>query len=112
MKINKKDLLKKFLIFPKQNKTSFFAREMKLLNDLISRYSDIFVYKLTFPKKFDSLAILLSESFKKELDLKFKLFSYKTNDDFYEEFAIKDEKFGETILTKKRTKTIKDFLNG
>lgn len=111
-KINKKLLLKKFLIFPKTAKRDFFSREMKLLNTLIERYSDEFVACLSLEKKYDSIAIILCDSFKSEIDKRFRSFNYKTDDSMYEKITLQDIKFGEDLEIKIKPKTIRGFLNG
>ena len=44
-KLNKKNLLKKFLEIPRSASRDFYSREMKMLNSLIERYSEEFVFK-------------------------------------------------------------------
>ena len=112
LKINKRSILKKLIIFPKKGARIFFSKEMKLLNDLITRYSIEFVAALTFEKKFDSVAIFLCDSFKAELDRKFLNFNYKIDESKYDKFIIEDKKFGEDLKNKKKIKTIREFLNG
>jgi glutathione peroxidase-family protein len=111
-KLKKKEILDKFILIPKSQKRDFYCREFKLLNLLIERYSEDFIKVLTFPKKYDSMAIILSDGFKKTLDLKFKAFSYKTNDSNYESIPLFENKSGEDSTVKPRLKTIREFLNG
>jgi len=111
-KINKKQLLKKFVEFPKTGIRLFFAKEMNLLNLLIERYSIEFVQVLSLNKKYDSLAVVLCESFKPEIDKKFRSFNYRIDHSKYEQYNISSTKSGEDILLKNKPKTIRDFLNG
>ena len=82
-----------------------------MLNSLLHRYSEEFLLALELPKKYDSLAIFLCSSFKKELDLKFKNFNYKIDYSKYETFDLNDRKFGQDILKQSKPKTIRRFLN-
>jgi hypothetical protein len=111
-KINKRELLKKFVSFPKKDVRFFFAREMKLLNDLIEKYSIEFVQALSLDKKYESVAIILCESFKPEIDKRFTSFNYKTDYSLYNDVAISENKSGEDSAVKFKPKTIRDFLNG
>lgn len=111
-KVNKKQLLKKFLDFPKNSRREFFSKEMKLLNDLISRYSIEFISLLSLSKKYDSIAVILSDSFKPEIDKKFREFNYKINTSLYEQINLNNIKSGEDLFTDRKPKTIRGFLNG
>lgn len=110
-KFNKKKLLFNLIEVPPRSKMQFYAKEMKLLNDLIDRYSEEFISVLTLPQKYDSIAMLLCPSYKKELDTKFRNFNYIIDDSKYEKFTL-EKKSGEDIVIKKKPKTIRDFLNG
>ena len=68
-KINKKDILAKLTLIPIKDKRLFYMREMNFLNILCERYSLEFMNVLTFDKKLDSLAYLVS----KKLHVTFKL---------------------------------------
>lgn len=111
-KINKRTILKKLLEFPNKGSRIFFSKEMKMLNLLIERYSEEFVNALTFDKKYDSIAILLCDSFKQELDRRFRCFEYKVDHSKYDTHKISDEKFGKDLKLNKKPKTVRDFLNG
>lgn len=111
-KINKRTILKKLVEFPSKGSRIFFSKEMKMLNLLIERYSEDFVNALTFDKKYDSIAILLCDSFKQELDRRFRCFEYKVDYSKYDAHKISNEKFGEDLKLNKKPKTIRDFLNG
>ena len=65
---------------------------------------------VTFNKKFDSLSYLVSDKLKETLDRKFRAFNFKVDLSRYDAYDI-GEKVGEDIVEKKKSKTIKDFLN-
>jgi hypothetical protein len=111
-KLNKRDLLKKLILFPKNGVRAFFSKEMKLLNDLIDRYSEEFIAALSLDKKYDSVAILLCESFKKDLDKRFSNFNYKIDETKYDKITLSKDKVGEDVQTSKKIKTLRGFLNG
>ena len=83
---------------------------MKFLNDLSSRYSLEFLCVVTFSKKFNSLAYLISPKLKDTMDIKWRAFNYKVDNSKYEEYNI-GEKTGKDKDINKKTKTTKDFLN-
>lgn len=85
---------------------------MKMLNLLIERYSEEFIAALTLEKKYESIAILLCESFKEELDKRFRNFNYKIDHSKYDKYELSATKFGEDLNLTKKTKTLRDFLNG
>lgn len=81
-----------------------------MLNDLCDRYSQDFMSIVTFDKKFDSLAYLVSEKLKETLDKKFRAFNFKVDFSKYPKYNI-GRKTGKDIAIKKLKKTAKDFLN-
>ena len=81
-----------------------------MLNDLCDRYSQDFMSIVTFDKKLDSLAYLVSEKLKETLDKKFRAFNFKVDFSKYPKYNI-GRKTGKDIEIKKRKKTAKDFLN-
>ena len=81
-----------------------------MLNDLCDSYSQDFMSIVTFDKKFDSLAYLVSEKLKETLDKKFRAFNFKVDFSKYPKYNI-GRKTGKDIEIKKRKKTAKDFLN-
>lgn len=111
-KINKRTILKKLVEFPSKGSRIFFSKEMKMLNLLIERYSEDFVQALTLDKKYDSIAVLLCDSFKQELDRRFRCFKYEIDHSKYNTHKIMEEKFGEDLKVEKKLKTVRDFLNG
>ena len=81
-----------------------------MLNDLCERYSQDFMGIVTFGKKFDSLAYLVSDKLKNTLDEKFRAFNFKVDLSKYERYDI-GPKVGEDPILNKKNKTIRDFLN-
>ena len=109
-KINKKHILAKLTLIPIKDKRLFYMREMKFLNILCERYSLEFMNVLTFDKKLDSLAYLVSDKLKETLDQKFRAFNFKIDYSRYEEYHIGD-KVGDDAAVEKKLITIKQFLN-
>lgn len=109
-KINKRKIIQRLLEEPTTSKRMFYAREMKLLNDLCNRYSLEFMDVVKFSKKFYSLSYLVSPKLRETMDKKWRAFNYKLDKSKYEEYNI-GEKTGEDINIKKEIKTTRDFLN-
>jgi len=107
---NKRDIVFRLLEVPDKGRRPFFAREMKLLNDLCDRYSLAFMDIVNFGKKFDSLAYLVSPKLKDALDEKFRAFNFKVDLSKYKTYDI-GEKIGEDTTIFQSPKTIKDFLD-
>jgi hypothetical protein len=111
-KLNKRKILQSLIELPRGSRREVYSREMKLLNDLISRYSEDFVQILKFEKKYDSIAIILCDSFKPELDKRFRNFNYLVDNSKYDSYTLTDQKYGEDHTVVLKPKTIRDFLNG
>jgi hypothetical protein len=109
-KINKRSMLSRLVEIPDKNKRFFYAREMKMLNDLCARYSESFMMIVSFDKKFDSLAYLVSPKLRGVLDQKFRAFNYVVDKDKYPEYNF-GQKAGKDITITRTKKTTKDFLN-
>ena len=103
-------IIERLVEVPKLQKRFFWAAQMKMLKNLEERYSLDFLEIVTFPKKYDSLAYLVSEALKETMDKKWRAFYYKVDKTKYKEYNI-GEKVGEDKEIKKETKTTKDFLN-
>lgn len=96
------------LIIPTQQKRFFWAREIKFLNDLYKLFPNEKFWKLLkFKKKYDSLLFLKGDYGLKVLKHKFLEFSYEIPKS---DKIILGEKKGSPYLSKKKPKTIKDFL--
>jgi|TARA_Y100001938_G_C8087784_1_gene433097 hypothetical protein len=107
---NKRQIIFRLLEVPDKARRPFFAREMKMLNDLCERYSLEFMDIVDFGKKFDSLAYLVSDKLKEKLDEKFRAFNFRVDLSKYEVYHI-GEKVGEDKFVPRKTKTVKDFLD-
>jgi hypothetical protein len=110
-KINKKNILARLTLVPAKDKRLFYMREMKMLNDLCDRYSLEFMNVVSFDRKFDSLAYLVSDKLKDTLDQKFRAFNFKVDLLRYPNYDIGD-KVGPDAEIPRKHKTIKNFLNG
>ena len=107
---NKRDIIFRLVDVPDKGRRPFFAREMKMLNDLCDRYSQDFMAIVSFEKKFDSLAYLVSDKLKDTMDTKFRAFNFKVDLSKYERYNL-GHKSGQDRDSARTTKTIKDFLN-
>ena len=81
-----------------------------MLNDLCDRYSQEIMAIVSFNKKFDSLAYLVSDKLKSTLDEKFRAFNFKVDFSKYKTYNL-GEKVGKDGNLSRKNKTIKDFLN-
>ena len=107
---NKREIIFRLLEVPDKGRRPFFAREMKMLNDLCERYSLEFMDIVSFAKKFDSLAYLVSDKLKSTLDEKFRAFNFRVDLSKYETYHF-GEKAGEDKTVVPKRKTVKDFLD-
>ena len=107
---NKREIIFRLLEVPDKGRRPFFAREMKMLNDLCERYSLEFMDIVDFGKKFDSLAYLVSEKLRDALDQKFRAFNFRVDLSKYQTYDV-GEKVGEDAMVSPKRKTIRDFLN-
>ena len=110
MLLNKREILFRLLDVPEKGRRPFFAREMKMLNNLIERYSQEFMSCISFENKFDSLAYLTSPKLKTTLDEKFRAFNFRVDFSKYPKYNI-GKKIGKDAKIKVKKKTIKDFLD-
>ena len=107
-KLNKRDLIKKIVKEPNQQKRMFWAREMKLLNDLMQMFPNEDFWQRMSIDKVPSLTMLrsgygLSSIKKKYLDFNYKIPNKK-------EIPLGD-KTGEDKVISKKTKTIRQFID-
>lgn len=107
-KLNKRNLIKKIVIEPTKEKRAFWAREMKLLNDLMKIFPKQDFWEKTKFKKVASLAILRSEHGLLKLKKLYMEFNYvipkKT------EITL-GEKSGEDKIISKKSKTTRQFID-
>ena len=108
-KISKIDILKRLVEDPKNNKRFFYAREMKMLNDLVDLYSLEFMNVVNLGRRFESLAYFKHSKVKEKLDKRFREFNYVTDKSRYPEYNL-GEKSGEDRFVKRKKRTVKDFL--
>jgi len=95
---------------PKAQKRFFWAREMKLLKDLEARYSLDFLEIVTFPKKYDSLAYLVSKELKSTMNRKWQNFNFKVDFSKYESYPL-GEKYGKDYIpSDNKPKNTKDLF--
>ncbi len=105
----KKKIIESLLITPQKNKRLFWAREIKLLNDLYKMFPDVnFWRSINFEKKYDSLTFLRGEYGLKQLKKRFMEYNYIPRK--VEQYDINEKKFGEPYKNKPNKKTLKSFL--
>lgn len=105
----KKKIIESLIEVPKKDKRHFWAREIKSLNILIESYpEDIFWKGLTFPQKLDSIIVLRSGFYQKELQKKYNIFKYKVPTEIKLTLG---KKTGKDYTAKEKPKTITDFLS-
>ena len=108
MKLNKREVILRLVEIPAKNKRPFWAKEMKLLNDLIAEYDDIeFWEKVKFNMIFPSLAYLKTDFGKADLRRKYNEFNFDIPPP--KEYNLSD-KIGQDRTYSKKIKTAKDFL--
>jgi hypothetical protein len=107
-KLNKRNIIKKIVTEPSTQKRLFWAREMKMLNDLMNMFkSEDFWQKVTLDKV-PSLAVLRSGHGLNILSKKYKEFNYKIPPKV--EIPI-GKKQGKDKIISKKIKTIRQFID-
>ena len=95
---------------PKTELQAFWGREMKILKSVFKEFPNKdFWDKVTFEKKFKSLATVLGDVGKIFVKRKYSEFHYKPIQ--YEVPKIYDETFGEDLKLEKKKRSIKDYFN-
>jgi len=108
VKLNKKHIIEALVVIPKTQKRAFWAREMKLLNGLMSEFdNDRFWQLLSFIQKYESLAFFVSPYGKKILKKRFNEYNYKIPKTKKVELG---DKVGEDKQYDKQPSTIRQFL--
>jgi hypothetical protein len=107
-KLNKRDLIKKLVIEPKSQKRMFWAREMKLLNDLIEMFPNQEFWKKVSINLVPSLAVLRSGQGLKKIQKKYREFNYKIPPK--REIPL-GKKSGDDKIISKKPKTIRQFID-
>ena len=87
-KVSKIDILERLVEEPKNNKNFFYAREMKMLNDLVDLYSLEFMNVVNLGRRFESLAYFKHSKVKEKLDRRFREFNYVTDKSRYPEYNL------------------------
>ena len=107
-KLNKKDLIKRMVVEPATQKRMFWAREMKMLNDLMELLPNEDFWKKVNIDKVPSLAIIRSGEGLKKMKKKFIEFNYKIPTKI--EIPI-GKKTGEDKYFPKNNKTVRQFID-
>lgn len=107
-KLNKRNLIKKLVIEPNKQKRMFWAREMKLLNDLIEIFPKQDFWEKVHFEKVPSLAILRSEYGLAKLKKLYIEFNYVIPKKI--EIPL-GEKRGKDKIISKKSKTIRQFID-
>jgi len=106
---NKKDILSNIVDIPKTQKRAFWAREFKILNDLMSIFpNEKFWNVINFKEKKDSLIFYKSEHGLKILKALYNEYNYQPKTTPKIKLG---EKFGEDKIIPSNNKTIKNFLS-
>jgi len=95
---------------PKTQKRFFWSREMKLLKDLEARYSLDFLEILTFPKKYDSLAYIISKELRSTMDRKWSNFNFKVDFSKYNQHDIGEKSGKDFVSIDYKPKNTKDLF--
>ena len=94
---------------PDKGKRLFWAREIKNLNILLEQYPNKkFWTNLSFYDKLESVIVMRSGYYSKELEKKYKRFHYKIPS--FNKPKLGDIS-GDDIVINKKPKTLKDFLS-
>jgi hypothetical protein len=109
LKYNKREILKRIISIPPNQRAPFWKREFKLFNDLLEDYPNMeFWSKVNFNQEWDSLRILKSEYGKKILEKKYNEFHYILPKVKKQELG---EKSGKDEPINQKPKTIREFLS-
>tara|TARA_S200002703_G_C3741670_1_gene228081 strand:+ start:552 stop:908 length:357 start_codon:yes stop_codon:yes gene_type:complete len=100
----------KLVEVPDKQKRLFWAKEMKLLKDLEARYSLQFLEIVTFPKKYDSLAYLVSKELKDTMDRKWRNFNFKVDFSKYDSYSLGEKCGKDYIPADYKPKNTKDLF--
>ena len=95
---------------PSSELSSFWAREMKILKSVLQEFPNKeFWEKVTFEKKFKSLATVLGDVGKIFIKRRYSEFHYKPK--VLKMPKVYDEIFGEDLNVEKKKRSIKDYFN-
>ena len=107
-KLNKRELIKKFVIEPDKQKRMFWAREMKLLNDLMTMFPSQDFWQRTSLPKVGSLAVWRSGTGLQKVKKQYLEFNYKIPAKVEIHLG---EKTGEDKKISKKPKPIRQFID-
>ena len=107
-KLNKRNIIKKIVTEPSTQKRMFWAREMKMLNDLMSMFKSEDFWQKVSLDKVPSLAVLRSGHGLSILSKKYKEFNYKIPAKV--EIPL-GKKTGKDKIISKKPKTIRQFID-
>lgn len=107
-KLNKRDIIKKIVTEPSTQKRMFWAREMKMLNDLMNMFKSEDFWQKVSLDKVPSLAVLRSDHGLNILSKKYKEFNYKIPEKV--EIPL-GKKTGNDKIISKKPKTIRQFID-
>ena len=107
-KLNKRDIIKKIVTEPSTQKRMFWAREMKMLNDLMNMFKSEDFWQKVCLDKVPSLAVLRSDNGLNILSKKYKEFNYKIPEKV--EIPL-GKKTGNDKIISKKPKTIRQFID-
>ena len=103
-------IIGKLVDIPSAQKRFFWAKEMKLLKDLEARYSLDFLEIVTFPKKYDSLAYIVSKALKDTMDRKWRNFNFKVDLSKYDPIILREKTGKDYVSSDNKPKNTKDLL--
>ena len=106
---DKKKIIERLMDVPTKGKRPFWAREMTLLNKLLTRWPNIdFWHKVRFKERLPSLSYLLTEWGLKDVVRKYNEFTFEIPPQKSYDLG---DKVGEDSSTKCKPKYLKKFLN-
>jgi hypothetical protein len=104
----KKKVIERLVVVPKEQKRHFWSREIKSLNILLDSYpSDFFWQNLSFSDKVNSIIVFRSGYYKEEIIKKYRRFNYKIPPPNNISLG---EKSGKDYDDKNKPKNLRDFL--
>jgi len=103
-------IIERLVEVPKTQKRFFWAKEMKLLKSLEERYSLDFLEIISFPKRYDSLAYIISKELKSTIDKKWNNFNFKVDFSKYEQYNIGEKSGKDFVSIDNKPRNIKDLF--
>jgi len=112
-KDEKIQIVKRFIKPERYNSSEDLKQHLQILDRILINYPDKSFWltvKLKF--KLNSLAWFFTEEGKKVLSQKYKIFKTDFSFGKKEEVSLENTKVGEDLITKKKAKNLKEFING